>query len=85
MIAAESTSDDEAYALAAAILDSAEDLASAAPARQEGDGGLAPGQVVAVVVWDGASRGPSDLTEQFRQDALSRKFEVREVLTLPNG
>ena len=37
VIAAESTSDDEAYALATSvILDSAEDLASTAPARQEG-------------------------------------------------
>lgn len=37
---------------------------------------------IAVLVWDGASRGEDDLTEQFRDRARQCGLDVREVLTL---
>lgn len=37
---------------------------------------------LAIAVWDGESRGPDDLTDQFMREARSRGFEVAEVLTL---
>lgn len=38
-------------------------------------------RAVAIVVWEGASRGDGDLTEAFRQLAAQAGFEVRVVLT----
>jgi hypothetical protein len=38
---------------------------------------------LAVVVWDGQPRGGSDVTDYFRRTALEKRFELREVLTLP--
>ena len=35
----------------------------------------------ALIVWDGASRGPDDLTDQFRVEAISRGWIVEEILT----
>jgi hypothetical protein len=35
----------------------------------------------ALIVWDGASRGPDDLTEQFRTEAVSRGWAVEDVST----
>jgi hypothetical protein len=37
---------------------------------------------VAVIVWDGKPRGPDDLTHQFREEAVARGWETREVSTL---
>ena len=37
---------------------------------------------VAVIVWDGKPRGPDDLAHQFREEAVGRGWETREVSTL---
>lgn len=69
----------EAYLRATrAILDEAQELAAAEPrsGRQPG-----AGQVTAVIVWDGASRGDDDLTAAFAAEARQRGIPVREVLT----
>ena len=42
--------------------------------------GLRP---AAVVVWDGVSRGPEDMTAYFRRLAVERRFDLHEVRTLP--
>ena len=63
--------DDATYAAAnEAILDQAELLAA-------GD----PSSVLAVVVWEGGSRGQGDLTEAFATAARARNHPVREVPT----
>jgi hypothetical protein len=65
-------SDDEAYSAANhAILDEAEALATALhqPAT-------------AVLIWDGASRGDHDLTEEFGAEARKRGLAVTEVRTV---
>jgi hypothetical protein len=41
-----------------------------------------PECVLAMVVWDGASRGPGDVTVAFRDDARKRGIRMAEVLTL---
>jgi hypothetical protein len=62
---------DESYSLASSvILDQSSDLSKYF--------GL---PVTAVVVWDGRSRGPDDLTAGFRTDAERRGFEINEILT----
>ena len=70
-------SPDESYrAFAAtntAIIDRAEQLAREASERES---------ILAVVVWDGASRGPDDLTDEFRRQALARAVPVVEVSTV---
>jgi hypothetical protein len=66
--------DDDAYQEATdAILDDAQKLAGEAAGKE--------GEVVAVVVWEGASRGEGDLTEYFRQVALARGFTEKVILT----
>jgi len=63
---------DQAYAAAnSEILDQAEGLASAAGLR-----------ALAMVVWNGLSRGPTDWTDQFRKLAVDRKLELIPVSTL---
>jgi hypothetical protein len=70
--------DDAAYQAATeAILEDAEKLAGKGSGKDTG----AEDRVVAVVVWEGVSRGEGDLTEYFRQSALSRGFQVREIRT----
>ena len=65
-------SSTEAYAAANyEILDEAQELAS-----------RAGGRVLAMVVWNGLSRGPTDLTDQFRKLAVDRRLEVIPVSTL---
>jgi hypothetical protein len=65
-------SSDQAYAATnSKILDQAEGLAAVAGRR-----------AMAMVVWDGLSRGPTDLTDQFRKLAGDRKLEVIPVSTL---
>jgi hypothetical protein len=65
-------SSDQAYATAnSEILDQAEGLASVAGRR-----------TLAMVVWNGLSRGPTDLTDQFRKLAVDRNLEVIPVSTL---
>jgi hypothetical protein len=64
--------DDATYAAAnEAILNEA-----AAPAGGE------PAEVVAVIVWEGHSRGEGDLTEAFATLARARGHPVRAVLTV---
>jgi hypothetical protein len=64
--------DDGAYAAAnEAILNEAQALA-----------GGEPSQVVAIIVWEGGSRGEGDLTEGFATLARARGHPVREVLTI---
>jgi hypothetical protein len=63
--------DDAAYAAVNdAILSEAEALAGANPSN-----------VIAVVVWEGRSRGEGDLTEAFATSARTRGHPLREVLT----
>jgi hypothetical protein len=38
--------------------------------------------VLAVLVWEGASRGPDDLTAAFGHEARTRRLPVKEILTL---
>ena len=62
--------EDEAYAATnAKILDEAEKSANDC-------------RVLAAIIWNGLSRGASDLTEAFRQMAVSRKIETVAVSTL---
>jgi hypothetical protein len=62
--------DDATYATANdAILDEAEALAGH------------PSEVVAVIVWEGGSRGEGDLTEAFATSARARAHPVREIVT----
>jgi hypothetical protein len=66
--------DDDAYQEATdAILDDAQKLAAKAAGEKN--------ELVAVVVWEGASRGEGDLTEYFRQGALKRGFTEKVILT----
>jgi hypothetical protein len=60
------------------ILDEADELAKAAVRS-----GLRRGSegVTAVVVWDGASRGPDDLTADFAEEARRRGLRVVEIST----
>jgi hypothetical protein len=37
---------------------------------------------IAIVVWDGESRGPDDFTDHFRQSAAIRELPIEEVGTL---
>jgi hypothetical protein len=68
--------DDDAYQKATdAILEDAQDLAAQADASGEET------EVVAVVVWEGVSRGEGDLTEYFRQGAIARGFTEKIILT----
>ena len=63
---------DDAYAATnEAILDEALQLA-----RGKGEG-----DVLAVIVWEGRTRGEGDLTDAFAASALARGIEVAEVLT----
>lgn len=50
-------------------------------AEAEARGAEAGCQVIAVIVWDGVSRGPGDLTEAFAILARARGLEVWEILT----
>ena len=56
--------------------------------NEEGDGAYARANIAildaakcALIVWDGASRGQEDLTEQFRTEAVSRGWRVEEIVT----
>ncbi|MGE5754714.1 MAG: hypothetical protein ACM35G_03205 [Planctomycetaceae bacterium] len=72
-------SDDDTYAAAnRAILDEAQRLARGAPA---GTGRDPRSGVLAVLVWDGQSRGEGDLTENFAREATARGLPVSQVLT----
>ncbi len=75
------TDDDEAYtATTNAILDCAMEQAS--KADQEEHHGTAD-QVIAIVVWDGVSRGEGDQTDHFRREAIARGWTVVEISTRP--
>lgn len=63
---------DAAYGIAnGVILDEAATLA-----REGGTG------VLAILVWEGAVRGESDITEAFRKEARQRGYRVEQVMTL---
>lgn len=71
-------SGESAYAAAnEAILNEALGMSTSAPA-----GSPTVSQVVAVIVWEGASRGDDDMTEHFAERARSLGLSVEEVLTI---
>jgi hypothetical protein len=71
-----SSGQDDVYAAATdAILDDAQKLAEEVAGEEN--------ELVAVVVWEGASRGEGDLTEYFRHSALKRGFTAQEISTRP--
>lgn len=61
-----------------AILNQAQTLAGAIVSANES--ASSPG-VLAVIVWDGQSRGEDDLTAAFANEARSRNIPVAEILT----
>jgi hypothetical protein len=64
--------DPNAYTAAnEAILNEAASLGSSSDRR-----------VIALIVWDGQSRGPDDITENFLREADRRRIETHQVLTL---
>jgi hypothetical protein len=70
--------DDDAYVAATdTILDDAQKLG----ARADGTEDEGKNKLVAVVVWEGASRGEGDMTAYFRQRALERGFTARKITT----
>lgn len=72
LVILQTASDNEAYSSAnRAILDEAVTLAKAVHEP-----------ITAVVIWDGASRGAHDLTEEFGAEARKRRLGVREVRTI---
>lgn len=72
LVVLEQASGDDAYrATNGAILDEALSLAEQDKRR-----------VVAMIVWDGKSRGKDDITEQFRGEAIARGLRVVEVSTV---
>ena len=72
LVVLECGSDDEAYAAAnRAILDEAVTLGK--DVHQPVD---------AVLIWNGASRGDGDLTENFAVEARKRGLTVTEILTV---
>jgi hypothetical protein len=74
VIASRSGDDDDAYVAATdAILDRAQRLAVGTASEENG--------LVAVVVWDGVSRGEGDLTHYFRRSARRRGFQIRRIST----
>lgn len=63
------------------ILDEAHSLADIATDCPHPTDPIAPDMVVAVIVWEGRSRGAGDLTEQFATLARGRGMTVEEILT----
>jgi hypothetical protein len=41
--------------------------------------------LLAVVIWDGKSRGPDDVTAHFQAEATRRSIPVIEILTIPHS
>ena len=71
LVVLQNVPDDRAYSAAnAAILDEAAKLAKTSHEP-----------LMAVQVWDGASRGDHDLTEEFGVEARRRGLEVKEIRT----
>lgn len=62
-------SDEQAYELTTSVIISEAKLAAA------------PGIAIAILVWDGQSRGINDFADQFRQLARDEGFKERVVLT----
>ena len=60
-----------------AILNDAQRISEAERSAGVGD----PSEVVAVIVWDGVSRGEEDVTADFAREAQVRGFRVIEVST----
>lgn len=75
IIAPTDDSNHEAYSLTIdAILDRTMALAHE-------DNAASVGRITALAVWDGASRGPNDLTAAFLERARQRGISVRQLLT----
>jgi hypothetical protein len=76
------TTPHEAYErVSTAILEEALAWARSTSSSDEINGASIPPMVTALVVWDGASRGPDDLTAQFAAQARDRHLPVREITT----
>jgi hypothetical protein len=72
LVILEAGNGDQAFAATnLAILDEGERLATTTGARRR-----------ALIVWDGASRGGDDLTDQFRMEAVARGWSVEEIRTV---
>lgn len=70
-----SVDDKSAYSAASsAILDEAAQLQTAGKGKDEPS-------ILAVIVWEGASRGDDDETAAFAREAAARGFAVEKVLT----
>jgi hypothetical protein len=70
--------DDAAYsAVNAAIVEEARRLGGIKPSARAD----ASASLIAVVVWEGASRGPDDNTKQFAELAFNAGFQVETILT----
>jgi hypothetical protein len=74
LVLASRSGDDDAYVAATdVILDEAQRLAREMTSGEN--------ELVAVVVWDGVSRGEDDLTDYFRRSARRRGFRLRRIST----
>ena len=72
LVVLEAGDGDQAFAATnLAILDEGERLATTTGARR-----------LALIVWDGASRGEDDLTDRFRMEAVARGWSVEEIRTV---
>ncbi len=76
----EDKEDDEVFAITnRAILDEAQSLARQSfPAESESSANV----VLALIVWDGQSRGEGDLTLDFANEARARAIPVTEIATM---
>jgi hypothetical protein len=81
LVVLESQEDDEAYAAASlAILDEAMELSRGDQADENAAPSQPPG-LLALIVWEGKSRGSGDLTEAFLVAARARSLRVEQILT----
>jgi hypothetical protein len=64
------------------ILEEALSLAHIATDGPHQTGSIPPDKAVALIVWEGRSRGEGDLTEQFAALARGRGMTVEEILTV---
>jgi hypothetical protein len=48
-------------------------------------GGIGPAQVKALIIWDGQSRGPKDLTMHFAEEAAAHGLPILEIFSLSSS
>lgn len=53
--------------------------------ESERGSGIGPAQVKALIIWDGQSRGPNDLTMHFAEEAGAHGLPVLEISTLSSS